>query len=77
MKTSRKTIATIAVVGTLAAVALFSVTTLGIKSINQTFLAQGNDTSSEVQEHFADFISKNQRSYLTKSEYNARLQIFK
>ena len=55
MKTSRKLLASIAVVGTLAAVALFNVTSSNTNS--GTFLAADNSNAA-VQIEFNDFISK-------------------
>lgn len=76
MKTSRTKmiLAGLAVVGTVAAIALMS-----IKDNSSTvdrFLASDN-TSNEDQQAFQEFVNKYNRNYLTKEEYNARLSIFR
>jgi cell shape-determining protein MreC len=72
----KKIVASIAVVGTVAAVALFNLSgSASDNSSNGTFLAVDN-TDQQVVSQFNDFISKHQKNYLTKEEYKARLTIF-
>ena len=74
MKTNRtlKIVSSVAIVGTLAALALVNFSESGN---NGTFLAEKSDT--EVNSAFADFIAKHSRSFLTKAEFSARLGIFR
>jgi hypothetical protein len=67
---SKEIIASIAVVGAVAAFALFNLNSMPNEG---TFLAAGEN--SEVEFH--KFISTHRRSYGTKAEYQARLAIFK
>lgn len=76
MKTSRKIVASIAVVGTIAAVALFNVAQNNNTSSANTFLAE-ETVDTQVLQQFNDFISEHGRNFLTKDEFNARLQLFK
>jgi hypothetical protein len=76
MKTSRKVIASIAVVGTVAALAVFALTTSDATSNSSTFLSEDNK-DNEVKRLFNEFISKNRRNFLTREEYNARLGNFR
>lgn len=69
--TTIKIIGTIAVVGTVAAaVALFG----NNASSHETtrFLAQSDDNNGQVLKAFQDFVSKHNKNYLTKDEFNAR-----
>lgn len=68
-----KIVGSIAVVGTLAAVAVFSAD--GDITGGSTFLASKVDP--EVVKEFNDFIGRYDRSFLTKEEYKARLSNFK
>ncbi len=69
-----KIVGTVAVVGTLAAVAVFS-TDMEFNGGGSTFLASKVDP--EVLKEFNDFIGRYDRSFLTKEEYRARLSNFK
>lgn len=73
--TTTKIVASIAVVGSIAAIAAL----LGTRESAQggRFLAQAEGTDSATVEAFQTFITKHNKNYLTKEEYNARLQIFK
>ena len=73
---NKKFLGSIAVVGTIAAVAVFNVANGGSDSIGGTFLASNND-QQQLMMSFNQFISENGKNYLTKEEYNARLSIFK
>lgn len=66
-------IASIAVVGTIAAFAVFN--TAGNSDMGGSFLAANED--QQVMLQFNQFISNQGKNYLTKEEYNARLTIFK
>lgn len=70
----KKIFASIAVVGTIAAVAVINMS--GNSDTTGTFLASDN-SDQILMTKFNDFISKNQKNYLTKEEYKARLQLFK
>ena len=69
-----KSLASLAVVGTVAVVAIFGLNS-NQSSNASTFLAEDND--QEVKQLFNEFISEHQRNFLTKEEYNARLGNFK
>lgn len=73
MKTNNtlKIVGSVALVGALAAFAVLN----GNQSGNSTFLADKIDP--EVKTAFNDFINKHSRNFLTKSEYNARLSLFR
>jgi len=75
MKLTKKFIVSIAVVGTLAVVALFNVASYNHSS-SSTFLASDNE-DGEVTTLFNSFVSEHRRNFLTRDEYNARLKIFK
>lgn len=71
-----KIIASIAVVGTVAAVAAL----LGSQSSTLRGGSRLLQADAQVPEQdakaFQNFVQKHNRNYLTKEEYNARLQIF-
>ncbi len=68
-----KVVGSVAIVGTLATIAVFNAgVELGDSS---TFLASKVDP--EVTIAFNDYINKYDRSFLTKEEYKARLTNFK
>ena len=75
-QSGKKILGTIAVVGTIAAVAVFNVANGGSDNIGGTFLASNND-QQQVMLSFNQFISEHGKNYLTKEEYSARLSIFK
>lgn len=58
MKASRKLLASIAVVGTLAAVAVFNVASNSMKSGASTFLAAETSEDAEVKRLFSEFVVK-------------------
>jgi len=66
-----KIVGTIAVVGALAALAVLNTVS---DSPFSTFLAKQNPSDLAA---FNSYISKFHKSYITKSEYNARFQNFK
>lgn len=72
---SAKIVASIAVVGTVAAIAAFVTNKTSVPSTR--FLAQAESFKPEEVEAFQTFITKYNRNYLTKEEYNARLAVFK
>ena len=69
---SKEIIASIAVVGAVAAFALFNLNSM---PSGTTFLQSSHLEAHEVEFH--KFISKHRRSFGTKAEYGARLAIFK
>lgn len=73
MKNNRtlKVVGSIALVGTLAAVAVLNI---NMPSDSATFFASKVDP--EINTAFNSFISKYERSFLTKEEYKARLSLF-
>lgn len=76
MKTTTKIIAGLAVVGTVAAIALMGMKDNSSSGEVDRFLAEDNSTNEDRQA-FQEFVNKYNRNYLTKEEYNARLSIFK
>lgn len=74
--TTTKIIAGLAVVGTVAAIALMSIKDNSSAAPVDRFLASDN-VSNDDQQAFQEFVNKYNRNYLTKEEYNARLSIFK
>jgi type II secretory pathway pseudopilin PulG len=68
---AKQIIATIAIVGTVATLALLNVNQAPAKA---TFLQQESFTSAEKE--FINHISKYHRTYGTKDEYNYRLGVF-
>ncbi|CDW72368.1 UNKNOWN [Stylonychia lemnae] len=72
--TTKKLLASVAVVGTIAAVALFN--TSGESASQGTFLAESSNSEQKAVTAFNDFINKHSKNYLTKEEYRARLNIF-
>lgn len=76
-KSGKKMLASLAVVGTIAAIAVFNVANIGGESNGASFLAENDNTDQKVMLKFNQFISENNKNYLTKEEYNARLSLFK
>jgi KDEL-tailed cysteine endopeptidase len=75
MNTRTKTFATLAVVGTVAAVAAV----LGLSSTNNGLQAGSRfleQVSNEDMKTFQNFVHKHGRNYLTKEEFKARFDIF-
>ena len=72
-KTLLKIVGTVAIVGTLAALACLGLG--GFQNKNSVNLASTVDP--EVQQAYTDFMSRYSKSYLTKEEYNARLSNFR
>lgn len=78
MKTNRtlKIVGTVALVGTLAALAVLGLTLPSSgSSTGSTFLASKIDP--EITLAFNNFITSNRKSYLTHEEFNARLANFR
>ena len=67
---SKEIVATIAVVGAVAAFALFNVNTM---PSHATFLS---NTTDEVEKQFLNFMNIFDRSYMSKEEYMYRLGVF-
>ena len=67
----RNTVSTIAVVGTVCAVALFAVYSQDMPSSNSLFM---KDHPREKE--FQEFVSKYRRSYGTKAEHSFRRELF-
>lgn len=68
---TKEIIATIAIVGSVATIALLNVNQQPMKS---TFLKENAFTVAEQE--FINYLSKYHRSYGTKEEYNYRLGVF-
>ena len=66
-------IATVATTGLM----LYATTLISNNESQHRLLQQDNQISDEILKEFNDFASQNHRSYLTKAEYQARLQAFK
>ena len=73
MKTSAKALASLAVVGSVAA--LFALSCSSSHLNGSTFLAQDEDASLRAE--YQSFVAKMHRNILTKSEFEARFQLFK
>eukprot|EP00347_Sterkiella_histriomuscorum_P007523 403348594 len=69
-------IKSIAIVGSVAALAL-----IGVLNLNESSLENNSNlllkVSPEVQSAFNNFVSRQQRSFLTQEEFKARLAIFR
>ena len=67
MQHTKKILASLAIVGTIATIALFSTS----ESVQEgTFLAKSNNAAALKQ--FSDWASKHNKNYLTKGELTAR-----
>lgn len=77
MRTSTKAVASLAIVGTIAAsLAVLNYSSTPVVDSTTRFLA-AEGANDEVKESFVNFINKHQRNYLTKEEFQARLRVFK
>jgi hypothetical protein len=77
MKTmTTKIVAGLAVVGSIAAIAAFMGSNDTTASASR-FLEGKSAVDAETIQAFQSFVSKHNRNYLTKEEFNARLSIFK
>jgi hypothetical protein len=71
-----KIVGTIALVGALATIGLYACDKDAVSSFESPlFLA--DTTDAEDMREFQSFISRNNRNYLTKDEYNLRMANFK
>lgn len=75
MKNQRtlKIIGTVAVVGAIAALATINIYNNSAHAGSSSFLADSDD---ETEKDFQNYLSKNNKNYLTKEEYNTRYRIF-
>jgi C1A family cysteine protease len=73
---STKIVAGLAVVGSIAAIAAFMGSNDATTSASR-FLESDLAFDAATVQQFQSFITKHNRNYLTKEEYNARLSIFK